>query len=295
MEQYTAWANVPANLKTKTQLAKEGLKPAKDQKPVAEFCSFIRGKRRPTYYDLYDAARAVPKRKATEAQLAALQKAQVERNRRRTCERCGETSSQPLRHFPHCRRCKDHLEMVAWAREVLADPGTIILDTETTDLYGQPVEIAVIDISGRILLDTLVQATEPISEEARAIHGITDEMLLGQPTFPEIYPELCRILEASSRIVIYNADFDFGVLERARRIHKLPHYPVAEFWEGETERPYRWRGLNCAMEAYAQYYGSWSHYHNSYRWIPLSGGHRALGDCLACLERVKGMAKDDND
>ncbi len=31
-------------------------------------------------------------------------------------------------------------------------------------------------------------------------------------------------------------------------------------------------------------------YHKSYRWQSLDGGHRALGDCLKTLEKIKEMA-----
>jgi len=293
-EEYTAWINVPENLKTRTQLARLGLHPARDQQPAAQFCSYIRGKRRPTYYDLYEVDQAEPKPAATEAQLAALEKARLERDRRRTCQRCGHTSTRPLRHFPHCRRCHDHLEAVEWARRVLADPGAIILDTETTDLDGEPVEIGIIDIGGNVLLDTLVQATEPISPEAGRIHGITGQMLIDAPTFPEVYPQLCHILGAASTIIIYNASFDRGILERSRKIHELPFYPVAEFYESSNVC-YGWKGLECAMLWYAQWVGEWSNRYNDYKWQPLYGGHRALGDCRATLELLHKMAEDINE
>lgn len=291
MDEYTAWAKVPENLKTKTQLLKMGLRPAPDQAAAAQFCSYIRGKSRPSYYDLYDLNQAQTRPQASPAQLAALQKARAEWERRRTCQRCGLMSSRPLRHWPHCRWCSDHLTAVEWAKTVLNDPKAIILDTETTDLNGEPVEISIINIAGETLLNTLVKATEPIDPDAQAVHGITEADLQTAPTFPDVYPELCRIFEASSRILIYNSDFDFGVMERARRRHKLPFYPVSEFLKG-TERVVWWRGMSCAMKWYAQWYGEWSNYHKSYKWQQLNGGHRALGDCLATLAAIKEMTHE---
>jgi hypothetical protein len=38
-----------------------------------------------------------------------------------------------------------------WAREVLADPRTVILDTETTGLRGYCCEVAVCDTAGLFL------------------------------------------------------------------------------------------------------------------------------------------------
>ncbi len=230
-EEYTAWAKVPEQLKTKTQLGKMGLRPDRKQKPVAHFCSYIRGKHRPNYYDLYDVGQAIKKRKPTPAQLEALAKGRAKQKQRRTCQQCGHVSGRPLRYWPHCQRCKDHLDAIEWARGVLNDDRAIILDTETTDLDGEPVEISIINIDGKPLLDTLVQATCPTSPGAREVHGISDEELKDAPTFPDVYPELCRILAAASQIVVYNASFDFDILENARQVHQLSFYPVAQIDE----------------------------------------------------------------
>lgn len=64
------WGDVPDHLKTQTQLGKMGLKPAKEQQPEA--CVYSQSKT--DYYWLYDIVQAIPKRKATLAQLAALEK-----------------------------------------------------------------------------------------------------------------------------------------------------------------------------------------------------------------------------
>jgi hypothetical protein len=54
------------------------------------------------------------------------------------------------------------------ARELLQPGAAVILDSETTDLPGQTVELAVIDAAtGTKLMDTLVKPTEPISDGAR--------------------------------------------------------------------------------------------------------------------------------
>lgn len=295
MDEYTAWAKVPEHLKTKTQLKAMGLKPTPDQKPVAQFCSFIRGKRRPNYYDLYDFHEAKPKPQATPAQLAALDKALAALAHRCTCQRCHTRSFKPLRFWPYCRWCHDHVKAVKWAQAVLNDPKAIILDTETTDLDGEPVEISIINVAGETLLNTLVKSTEQISPGAMAVHGITEADLQTAPAFPDIYPDLCRILEAASRIVVYNAPFDFRILERARNVHNLSPFPVALFDNVFPDEVVWWRGLDCAMKMYAQWYGEWSSYHKDYKWQQLNGGHRALGDCLATLAAIKEMTTERTD
>ena len=67
-----------------------------------------------------------------------------------------------------------------------------------------------------------------------------------------------------------------------------------------------WKALinwHCAMEAYAELYGDWNDYHQSYRWQKLSDAarvmnikasnlHSALGDCQTTLAVIQAMAID---
>src|SRR5690606_31131536 len=98
----------------------------------------------------------------------------------------------------------------------------VILDTETTGLYeAEIVEIAVIDTSGNVLLNTLVKPKNGIPEEVTAIHGITNEMVAGALTWPEVWEQLYSIL-SGKKVLIYNSDFDI-------RLMKESFYP----WEDE--------------------------------------------------------------
>lgn len=71
MEKYTSWENVPENLKTKTSLAKMGLRLAKGQQPVATKTAYYQN----SPYKLYDVNEAVPKRTMSDDQKLALEKA----------------------------------------------------------------------------------------------------------------------------------------------------------------------------------------------------------------------------
>src|SRR5262249_34993420 len=89
----------------------------------------------------------------------------------------------------------------------------LILDTETTGLdlgRDEIVEIALLELDGSAVLNTLVQCRGVIPGEASDIHGITKEMLQGQPTFPEMWEQLCPHL--SRPLVIYNAAYDVPML-----------------------------------------------------------------------------------
>jgi len=74
-------------------------------------------------------------------------------------------------------------------------PGTaVLLDTETTDLDGVMCEVAVIDTDGTVLLNTLVDPGVPITAAAAAVHGITDQDLLGAPTTAAVLAELVQVI-----------------------------------------------------------------------------------------------------
>lgn len=294
---YPWFDQVPDDLKTRKQLAELGLRPGG---PVVARVVWRRGER---WADLYDVKTAVPKRPATPAQLAALAKAH---EKQRTCPGCKTVFSFVLgwRDIEHCPVCEqgareaDRAEAAATASGWLADPRAVVLDTETTDLDGFLVEIAVIDMAGVVLLDTLVNPQAPISAGARAVHGITDEMVAGAPTFADIGKQLETLLQGRT-VVTYNAAFDRDILwhEAYRLLSARP--VVAESPERRSQRldkqsrawvkQMRWE---CAMEVYAAFCGDWSEYHGNYRWQPLGGGHRALGDAQACLEVIRHMAAE---
>ena len=66
---YARWEDIPPHLRTRTMLAREGLRPARGQQPVAT----VRNTRHPAQpYALYDMTQAVHKREASTAQRAAL-------------------------------------------------------------------------------------------------------------------------------------------------------------------------------------------------------------------------------
>ena len=168
----------------------------------------------------------------------------------------------------------------------------VVLDTETTGLDNgaEICQIAIVDSSAKVLLNSLVKPVKPIPADATAIHGITVQDIINAPTWRDVSPQVQRIIEAKN-VVIYNAVFDCRMMHQSAEI-------------GGTQKII-WRELvafHCAMLAYAEFWGDWSSYHQSYRWqtlsnacsqqqIPIKDTHTALGDCLATLLLVKHMAK----
>jgi len=165
-----------------------------------------------------------------------------------------------------------------WARRALGDTSAVILDTETTGLEynAEIVQVAVIDMASRVLLDTLVKPTRPIPPDASRIHHITDAMVAAAPTFAELAPRLYHII-GGKRVLIYNASFDMRLLRQSATAANT-HWPAMT--------------ADCVMEAYSAWVGDWSDYHGNYRWQRLPGGdHSALGDCRATLDVLRRMAE----
>lgn len=324
MKTYGWWDQVPDNLKTMTQLGKEGKKPAG---PVRARIEYGRNSRH-RIYDLYDVGEAIQKRQATPAQLVALEQARI---KVRTCSTCGTIVGLPSDLSKRTKRCgacrakaaaakraKEVDDTIVWARRMLATPDALILDTETTDLHGRICEIGVIRMDGTVVVDSLLNPRE--RNHATHIHGISDRMTWDAPTFADIEPELRALLHGKT-VVVYNAAYDADCLESeiARLCtpsdeqlawlqdidHSVPgwqqstvawHRGWAQFDAYHRlirEHASWWRervDWQCAMLEYSTFVGDWHDYYRNYRYQPLGGGHRAVGDCRACLEVLQRMA-----
>lgn len=153
------------------------------------------------------------------------------------------------------------------ARRLLASDA-LILDTETTDMKGDIIEVAVIEAAtGNVLVNTLIKPPGQINPEATQVHGITDDMCRSAPSWQQIWPTLRGILEGRI-IVAYNAPYDAERIHRACADADLP----APAW--------RW---SCLMRLDAAARGA-------RRWRALNGGHRALGDVNAARDRLLSIA-----
>jgi hypothetical protein len=64
----------------------------------------------------------------------------------------------------------------AWARVLLAEGDFVIFDTETTGFedHDEIIQIGIVDHTGAVLLDQLIQPTQPILNTQ--YHGITDDL-----------------------------------------------------------------------------------------------------------------------
>ncbi|WP_051947339.1 3'-5' exonuclease [Streptomyces scabiei] len=188
------------------------------------------------------------------------------------------------------RRQQQVRELVAWAQEVLDDPDTVVLDTETTGLEDDAriVDLAVLTVAGEALLNTLINPGEAIPAEATSIHGITDDHVASAPPFVGVLEQLGTVLRGR-RCLIYNRSYDV-----ARLRHELTvHYRQAGHTDPEAAAAAWLDGMRFedAMIPYSNWFGDWSDYWGNYTWQPLYGGdHRAVSDCRAVVDRLREMA-----
>lgn len=275
------WPNVPDNLKTKTMLNREGLKPGAE--PVAEVWGGNQ------WYKLYDVAAAVPKRKLSDKQREASVKSLEKARSVLTCSECGEILkmeklSKQLDGTRICDWCQElntlqakHERMITEGRERFRkwyEHNFVILDTETTDIDGEIVEIGIIDRSGTVLFHSLVKPIYPVADDSPAtkIHGITNAELENAPTWADIRDAVQAVVRGKL-VLTYNADFDLTMVNHSCSRNGVPRLHEVEKWD-------------CVMEAYRMTQGS-------ERWISLANAsgqytaHRAIDDCLATLAVIE--------
>lgn len=171
-----------------------------------------------------------------------------------------------LRHRVRAHRVR------RWARTRLRRGDAVILDTETTDLYGHVIQVSVIDLHGRTLMSDLVRPPTGITPASTVVHGLTDGDVAAAPPFAQIAPALLSVT-AGRHLLAYNAPYDRDVL--------IAGFAAAGLDPAHLADPRNW---TCLMRARATVQGG--------PWVKLGGPHHALGDCLATLEVLHQLAGD---
>jgi DNA polymerase III epsilon subunit-like protein len=281
------FGTAPQHLKTRRQLAAEGLKSGG---PVRGRITWRNGRR---WADVYARDDAQPKRPLSDRQTEAIARRRAARAAQREAEEqarfaaaeaCEREREEELRAMLD----RDRAEAVRQAQEWLAlGDAAAILDTETTDLNGYIVEIAVLSMRGEPLFSCLVNPLVPIEPGAQRVHGLTDADVASAPNFSDIWPEIARLLQGR-RVVAFGAVFDQETL--VRELWRL--FP--DIRDAKTVAPWiaseNWL---CAKYLYAEFAGFWNARFGSYRWLPLpDADHRALEDCRALLRLLDLIAKD---
>lgn len=103
----------------------------------------------------------------------------------------------------------------------------LVLDTETSGLKGEILELTIILYQigkpPKILLDTKLRPKKPIDPESIKVHHITEEDVIGKPTWLDIRPRVQEILRGKL-VLTYNALFDRNAFHITDKVWGLPRF-----------------------------------------------------------------------
>jgi len=159
---------------------------------------------------------------------------------------------------------RERTHAIGKARELLT-LDAIVLDTETTGLdeNAEIVEISLLSMSGRVLLDSLVKPRTTIPPEATEVHGIGMEMVQDAPSFNELWEAGLDTILTSRPLTIYNAEYDLRLLEQTCRISGITPAKKIE--------------AECAMKLYADFRGIRDERYGEFKWHSLASAARQCG------------------
>ena len=165
----------------------------------------------------------------------------------------------------------------------------LFLDTETTGLGPQAeiVEIGIVDDTGADIFSSLVRPRGYMDADAARVHGITDAMLIGAPSWTEVWHSALAVLE-DRQVGVYNAEFDLRMLKQTNSRAWLSWTLLDE-------------NFFCLMKLYARFHGDWDSRRGSFRYqsldkagqqcgISLPNAHRAVDDARLARALLHYMA-----
>ena len=151
----------------------------------------------------------------------------------------------------------------------------VVFDVETPNRYNNrmsAIGIAVVE-DGMIVNEyySLVDPEQPFDYFNTRLTGISEETVMGAPTFPELWARI-EPLFSSGLLVAHNAVFDMGVLKKCLRDYRIDWKPYARYvctvQMGRRLLP----GVRHNLQMLSDYYG-----------IALNH-HQASSDSHACAE-----------
>ncbi|MDD2448725.1 MAG: 3'-5' exonuclease [Sulfurimonas sp.] len=103
----------------------------------------------------------------------------------------------------------------------------VILDTETTGIgeNDRIIQLGFMVLGAKEIevYNEFYSSEVDISFEAMEVHGITPDMLEGKPSCvdSEAYKRLCELNSKENYLIIHNADFDIGMLQKEGFVNEM--------------------------------------------------------------------------
>lgn len=173
-------------------------------------------------------------------------------------------------------------KIVEWANELISDPQSVVLDTESCGgtKNDEIISLAIIGLAdGEVLFNSLIKPSPDVKFNwyATQVHGITKSMLYRQPSLSDIWHEVYPLLHERN-VLAFNHVADQRMIAQSYSKQQL------------SEPNINW---HCIMRAY-----------KAYRGVPsanltqacldmdvIPGTHDALDDTIAAARLVHRMAR----
>ncbi|EIQ7327031.1 3'-5' exonuclease [Salmonella enterica] len=179
----------------------------------------------------------------------------------------------------------------------------LIIDTETTGLdnNAEVIEIAIINMHGDVLLNSLVKPTCSIPAAVTKINNITDEMVADAPLWRDVFPVILNIIDGKKWLA-WNSKFDARLIIQTGIItgyfEDLPASKILDIAAKIN---------NSQIDAkaiYDQWYGEFDNKRNNFKRqslttaaerhnVSVDGAHRALADCRMVLGVINAVCHSD--
>jgi DNA polymerase III subunit epsilon len=110
----------------------------------------------------------------------------------------------------------------------------VILDTETTGLSSKEhriIEVGAIKLMNRRFtgesFHSYINPQRPVDAGAMRVHGLTDAFLADKPFFKQVAHDFLAFIK-NATLVIHNAPFDLGFLDKEYKILSKKHCPLQD-------------------------------------------------------------------
>lgn len=172
----------------------------------------------------------------------------------------------------------------AWASALLHNPDEwVLLSMEMTGLWAEHsdiIEIAAVDLAGKVLVNTLVRPRHPVPSLIQRKTGIRPRSVERAPDFAAVYANLLAPLLTRRKALFYNADRDLPMLQHVIwRACTVAWQPVGYASLQRTYQVYRSGPALLTLERACRE-----------QRILQTQTHRALDEGIACLALLRAMA-----